>query len=77
MRRVRNNLKRRDGTPWPYGSVLSYVVDRVREASKEGIGLRLTAEEVRALEWAVIREEGGVPNAEDFRKGSYSQIGET
>ncbi|WP_217577343.1 hypothetical protein [Mesorhizobium sp. GbtcB19] len=72
-KRVRNNLKRSDGTPWPFGSVLSYVSDRIRQASLEGKGLRLTAEEVRALEWAVIREEGGV-DADHFREASYDAL---
>lgn len=74
---VRNNLKRRDGTPWPYGTVISHVVDRIREASEAGGRLILSGEEVRALDWAVIREEGGVSNVESFRCGSFAQIGES
>jgi hypothetical protein len=58
MARVRNYLKRADGTPWPFPSVLIHTVDCIQEASKAGVALRLTAEQVRALDWAVIRVEG-------------------
>lgn len=75
MKRVRNHLKRSDGTPWTYASVLSHVVDRIREASENGTGLRLSAEEVRALDWCVIREDGGVENTNQFRDGSFEEIG--
>jgi hypothetical protein len=73
--KVRNYLKSRDGTPWPRGVVLSYVADRIAEASKNGTGLRLTAEEVRSLDWSIIREEGGY-DSERFREGSYAELGE-
>jgi len=73
--KVRNYLKMRDGTPWPRGVVLSHVADRIVEASKAGVGLRLTAEEVRSLDWSIIREEGGY-NSDLFREGSYAELGE-
>jgi hypothetical protein len=75
-KRVRNYLKRRDGNPLSYASTLSHVVDRIRAASQEGVGIRLSAEEVRALDWCVIREDGGVENTEQFREGSFKDIGE-
>lgn len=75
-KRVRNYLKRQDGTSLTYASTLSYVVDRIRDASQEGVGIRLSAEEIRALDWCVIREDGGVENTEQFRDGSFRDIGE-
>lgn len=74
-KRVRNYLKRQDGTPYTYGSTLMQVVERIREASQDGTGLRLSAEEVRALDWCVIREDGGVENTDQFREGSFQDIG--
>ena len=73
-KKVRNYLKRDDGTPWPRGSVLMYVTDRIAAASKDGCGLRLTAEEVRALDWSIIREEGGY-ESDLFRDGAYADLG--
>lgn len=51
---------RADGTPWPYASVLSHAVSRIVQASHRRRGMRLSASEVRALDWAVIRESGGL-----------------
>lgn len=74
MKRVRARLKRQDGTPWPYGSVISHVADLIREASAKGVGLRITAEEVRALDWAVIREEGGIDVEDYFRLSDHGSL---
>jgi hypothetical protein len=60
MKRIRAYLKRPDGKPWPYPTVLSHAAIRISEASANGRGLYLTAEEIRALDYAVIREDGGV-----------------
>ena len=73
--KVRNYLKSPDGTPWPRGVVLMHVAERIAQASKSGTGLRLTAEEVRSLDWSIIREEGGY-DSERFREGSYAELGE-
>jgi hypothetical protein len=71
MKKVRNYLKRRDGTPWTHGSVLMHVADRIDVASREGKGLHLSAEEVLALDWAVIREHGyGLSPEENWRSMS-------
>ena len=71
MKRVRNYLKREDGEPWPYAAVLSHAVDRIQEASERGEGIYLTAEEIRALDYAVIRigDEG---QGEDFRETAFA-----
>jgi esterase/lipase superfamily enzyme len=75
-KRVRNYLKRQDDKPLSYSSTLSHVVNRIRKASQEGVGIRLSAEEIRALDWCVIRELGGVENTDQFREGSFKDIGE-
>lgn len=76
MKKVRNYLKRPDGTPWPYATVMSHVFDRIQAASLAGSGVRLSAEEVRALDWAVIRTEGYLPDGldqDDFRLQSFTE----
>lgn len=75
-KKLRTYLKRKDGTPWPFGGVLQYAVDRIRAASIAGTGLHLSAEEIRALEWATIRENGGLANTDDWREGAWDEIGE-
>lgn len=69
-RRVKAYFCRPDGTPWPYESVLAFTVDRIREASAAGQPLRLSSEQVRALDWAVIRESGGV-DTDNWRLSSF------
>jgi hypothetical protein len=76
MKKVRNHMKYADGTAMPYEVVLGKVVDKINRASKLGEGLRLSAEEVRALDWCVIREDGGVENVDQFREGSFEEIGD-
>jgi hypothetical protein len=47
------------------GEVLKLVATfRIPDASRRGCGLRLSAVEVRALDWAIIRDST-VPNSED------------
>lgn len=75
MKKVRSIQKYANGEPWSYESVLSSVVRKIREASSDGQGLRLTAEEVRALDWCVIRDDGGVENVDQFRDGSFEELG--
>lgn len=74
MKRVRNKLKRPDGTPWPYGTVLSHVAGLIREASAKGTGLRLTGEEVRALDWSILREDGGIDVENHFRLSDHASL---
>lgn len=69
-------MKFANGRAMPYEAVLSKVVEKLRSASKRGEGLRLTAEDVRALDWCVIREDGGVENTDQFREGSFEEIGD-
>ena len=76
MTKVRNYLKYSDGTAMPYEVVLGKVVAKIKQASKNGEALRLSAEEVRALDWCVIREDGGVENVDEFRNGCFEEIGD-
>ncbi len=76
MKKVRNYMKFADGTAMPYEVVLDKVVARIKRASKNGQALRLSAEEIRALDWCVIREDGGVENVDQFREGSFEEIGD-
>lgn len=69
-------MKFADGTAMPYEVVLEKVVAKIKRASKVGEALRLSAEEVRALDWCVIREDGGVENVDQFREGSFEEIGD-
>jgi len=69
-------MKFADGTAMPFEVVLSQAVSKIRRASSRGEGLRLSAEEVRALDWCVIREDGGVENVDQFREGSFEEIGD-
>lgn len=69
-------MKFADGTAMPYEVVLEKVVTKIKRASKAGEALRLSAEEVRALDWCVIREDGGVENVDQFREGSFEEIGD-
>lgn len=69
-------MKFADGTAMPYEVVLDKVVTKIKRASKAGEALRLSAEEVRALDWCVIREDGGVENVDQFREGSFEEIGD-
>lgn len=76
MKRVRNYMKFADRTAMPYEVVLNEAVNKIKRASKLGEGLRLSAEEIRALDWCVIREDGGVENVEQFREGSFEEVGD-
>lgn len=76
MKKVRNHMKFANGTAMPYEAVLSEAVSKIKRASKLGEGLRLSAEEIRALDWCVIREDGGVENVDQFREGSFEEIGD-
>lgn len=76
MKKIRNHLKMADGRAMPYEVVLDRVVSKIKRASKLGEGLRLSAEEIRALDWCVIREDGGVENVNQFREGSFEEIGD-
>jgi hypothetical protein len=75
MKKVRCSMKFADGREMPYEVVLSKVVGKIRVASRDGSSLRLNAEEVRALDWCVIRDDGGVENVEQFREGSFEELG--
>jgi len=64
MTRIRARLRRaRDGGPCSHSGAIHYTADRIREASIKGVGLYLSAEMVRALDWSVIREAGGIDTA--------------
>lgn len=60
-RRIRPRLKRADGRPASYAGVLVYTAQEISAASDKGKGLYLSAEMVRALDWAVIRTEFDAP----------------
>jgi hypothetical protein len=62
-RRVRVRFLAPDGRPASAATVLIQTVMRITEASAQGKGLRLTAEMVRALDYAVIRIEGELGEA--------------
>jgi hypothetical protein len=47
-----------------------YTSDRIARASREGVGLYLSAEEVRALDGAVVRIEGGI-DTDDWRDHAF------
>lgn len=53
-----------DGRPARLGEIMKLLSFRIPDASKRGKGLRLSPEEVRALDWAVIRDST-VPNADE------------
>ena len=62
--KVRAHIRAPDGSPAHYETVLSQAVKRLRAASAASRGCSLSAEMVRALDWAVIRESGGLDPAE-------------
>lgn len=74
-KKIRSLLKKDDGTPAIFGAVLAFTVEAIRRASIAGVGLYLSAESVRSLEWSIIREEGGYSN-DAWREGSWSELGE-
>lgn len=55
--------------------VLMVTVGKIQAASRAGRGLRLSAAEVRSLDWSIIREEGGY-SRDRWLDGSYAEAGE-
>lgn len=59
--------------PATYHEVLQSLDKRVARNSAKGRGMRLEPEEVRALDWAVLRADGGA-DTERWLEGSFEQI---
>lgn len=57
-----------------HGTVLIMAVNRIAEASTAGKGVYLTAKQIRALDWAVIREHSNENQAfSNWKHCSHSQ----
>lgn len=65
---IRARIRTKNGEPAPLASVIIFAANRIRAASSMGEPLRLSAEEVRALDWAVIRVEGEQGDVADVGK---------